>query len=447
MGQDFIFKNKKGAARDAITKEQLDNLEIGLPPFGEQKRIVAKIESTQEKIKTIDSSVSRAKELTDKYRESLLQKAFRGELVKQDPKDEPVSKLIERIRARQSDRSKKNKFRLVEPEEFPFEIPNSWHWIRLGDLEDLQIINNIQDGNHGEMHPKAADYTKEGIHFVMANNIKNGFLDLDSCKKLPKKLTDRLRIGFAKSGDVLLSHKGTIGSTALVPEIEPYVMLTPQVTLYRVDGLHLLNKFLLFYFQSWTFQSSLRGISKQATRDYVGITRQKDFCIPLPPFKEQLKIVKEIEQRRESVDSVFERLSSITKLLKATSSGILNSAFSGRLVPQVQSEGTGHDLLKSILERTNSMKEKIPRSGRKKKSDSPKQRDFGTPPGLLNLLSAKKEGPIDFNLISEAGYHNDHESIELFYLDLKKLMLAKKIQITDLNDGKLKIGSKFKMRS
>ncbi|RZJ99338.1 MAG: hypothetical protein EOO43_26770, partial [Flavobacterium sp.] len=112
-------------------------------------------------------------------------------------------------------------------------VPSSWtelkfkYLIRNGHLE-------IQDGNHGEIHPTADDYVDEGIPFVMANNVKGSEVDLTSCKFLPKEKTDRLRIGFAVEGDVLLTHKGTIGRTAIVGKINfDYLMLTPQVTYYR----------------------------------------------------------------------------------------------------------------------------------------------------------------------------------------------------------------------
>lgn len=376
--QEYTSQRKQGSALQQFTIKQLNELPIVVPPLGEQKRIVAMIESTQEKIKTIESSISKAEELIEKYRESLLQKAFRGELVPQDPNDEPASKLIERIRAekaKQSDGKKKKKDELppIKPEEIPFEIPKSWEWVRLGELENLGVLLNVQDGNHGEIHPKASDYVKDGIHFIMANNIGDGFLDLASCKRLPKRLTDKLRIGFSISGDVLLSHKGTIGATAIVPEVEHYVMLTPQVTLYRVDGKCLLNTYLLLYFQSKGFQYALKSISKQATRDYVGITRQKEFLIPLPPFEEQVRIANNIQhliKKAKGQKMIIEEVSQITRLL---SESILSSAFSGQLVPQDPTEGTGYELLEKIRSEQSTKSE----SKTEKKTSAPakKKRD------------------------------------------------------------------------
>ena len=119
--------------------------------------------------------------------------------------------------------------------------------MKIGALVDLGAIEPPQDGNHGEKHPKAKDYVEIGIPFVMASDLRDGRVDFEQCKKLKKSLSDTLRIGFAKSGDVLLSHKGTVGEVAQVGKIETdYVMLTPQVTYYRVKEAQLIGQDWLF---------------------------------------------------------------------------------------------------------------------------------------------------------------------------------------------------------
>ena len=107
---------------------------------------------------------------------------------------------------------------------------------KIKDLIADEAILEIQDGNHGEKHPKESDYVEEGIPFLMARDFQAGQLDLRGACKIPKSLGDQLRIGFARTGDVLLTHKGSIGLVAIVPEVADYVMLTPQVTYYRTKG-------------------------------------------------------------------------------------------------------------------------------------------------------------------------------------------------------------------
>ncbi|MWB96912.1 hypothetical protein GON26_21335, partial [Flavobacterium sp. GA093] len=178
-------------------------------------------------------------------------------------------------------------------------IAEGWKTTTIGALLNEGYIKNIQDGNHGETHPKSSDYVEDGIPFIMANTINLGQIDFLKSKKLPKNLTDQLRIGFSLPGDVLLSHKGTVGQVAIVPnELEyPYLMLTPQVTYYRTNQEYLNNKFLYYVFNSVYFQNQILKLSSQSTRAYIGITSQRNLRIAFPDdLNEQKKIVDILEK-------------------------------------------------------------------------------------------------------------------------------------------------------
>ncbi|MDB3940260.1 restriction endonuclease subunit S [Verrucomicrobiales bacterium] len=155
------------------------------------------------------------------------------------------------------------------------------------------MIEKPLDGNHGGTHPKSKDYVPEGIPFVMASDMIGGRVDTTNCKFITKEQADSLRKGFAKTGDVLLSHKATIGRTAVVKEtVDDYVMLTPQVTYYRVkDRDRLNNKYLRYYFDSAPFQELFnQWAGGGSTRAYLGITGQLKLPIVLPPLPEQKAI-------------------------------------------------------------------------------------------------------------------------------------------------------------
>ena len=107
---------------------------------------------------------------------------------------------------------------------------NPWTKYTVQDLIDKKYIDPPMDGNHGELHPKASDYAATGIPFVMANNLSDGFVDLSQCAFITEKQAKTLRKGFARPDDVLLTHKATLGRTAIVPEGYEYIILTPQVT-------------------------------------------------------------------------------------------------------------------------------------------------------------------------------------------------------------------------
>jgi len=152
-------------------------------------------------------------------------------------------------------------------------LPKSWRIETFGQLLEDGVLSGIQDGNHGAIHPKASDYVPSGIPFVMARDLLNGTINYSGCSFIPNTLAKRLRIGHSRPGDVLISHKGTIGSVALVPDDFAEIMLTPQVTYYRVnEGSSLDRMFLFSYLRSHLFQSTFAALAQQSTRDYIGIT-------------------------------------------------------------------------------------------------------------------------------------------------------------------------------
>lgn len=165
--------------------------------------------------------------------------------------------------------------------------------LKVADLIKLKVIQKPMDGNHGEVHPKGEDFVETGIPFVMASDIKAGAVDYGSCKYITKKQADNLRKGFAKNDDVLVTHKATIGRTAIAQySLTPYIMLTPQVTYYRVlDRESLDIRYLRQYFESSLFQQTIKlWAGSGSTRAYLGITAQHNLPVIYPPFFIQQKI-------------------------------------------------------------------------------------------------------------------------------------------------------------
>lgn len=188
-------------------------------------------------------------------------------------------------------------------------------------LETGDLID-IQDGNHGNDHPKASEYVEEGIPFVMANDLNGNDVDLKRCKKLPKNRTDALRIGFSFPGDILLSHKGTVGLVAVTPEVQDYIMLTPQVTYYRVNkNGRIKPKFLELYFRSFNFQRTLKNQAAQSTRAYIGIKAQKKLTIPVASETEQEEIIKLWDQLKLTASCIRASGKSATLLSKQLING------------------------------------------------------------------------------------------------------------------------------
>lgn len=168
-----------------------------------------------------------------------------------------------------------------------------WCFKEIHKLISEESLYPPQDGNHGEIHPKKSDYVAYGIPFIMANNIRDGIVDYRNCSHITQEQAENLQKGFARAGDVLLTHKGTVGEVAIVHDSEfPFIMLTPQVTFYRISNSKKLDvNFLAFSFSTANFQNSIKEVSGGGTRAYIGITQQRNLKIAIPPERlEQTQI-------------------------------------------------------------------------------------------------------------------------------------------------------------
>ena len=203
---------------------------------------------------------------------------------------------------------------------------SEWTEFSVAELIKLGVLEKPMDGNHGEIHPKSKDFVSNGIPFVMASDIKNGRIDTRNCKFITEFQAGKLRKGFSRTGDVLLSHKATIGRTAVVENTgDDYIMLTPQVTYYRVsDHSRLNNKYLRYYFESAPFQNLFnQWAGGGSTRAYLGITGQQKLPIILPPLPEQ----KAIAHILGSLDDKIELNRKMNATLEAMAQALFKSWF------------------------------------------------------------------------------------------------------------------------
>jgi type I restriction enzyme S subunit len=171
----------------------------------------------------------------------------------------------------------------------PAENPHGFPMITAGEALSSGLLLDVQDGNHGESHPKVSDFVTTGVPFITANCLEGDGLNTKICYFLPEPFLRRLRVGFSTAGDVLLSHKGSVGQVQIVPSSVRTIVLSPQVTYYRTNPEHIAPAYLAAYFRTAFFQARLELMSKQSTRAYVGITRQQKLPLLIPPLPLQAR--------------------------------------------------------------------------------------------------------------------------------------------------------------
>ncbi len=287
---DSIYSLGRGTAQRNLDVDAFRKIIISYPPIPEQQRIVAILDQAFADIEkaraNAEKNLKNARELFDSYLNQVFSQRGDG-----------------------------------------------WIDTDIESLVNCEILDKPIDGNHGDIHPKKADFVDVGVPFVMASDINEGAVDTQHCNFISRIQADSLRKGFAKDGDVLLSHKATIGRSAILSTELDYVMLTPQVTYYRVlNEASLSNKYVYWYFNSPTFLSEMNeyaGVG--STRAYIGITKQRQLKFSYPNLAKQNAIVSKLDFLSKKVvglQPVYERKLLTLDELKRS---LLRKAFSGEL--------------------------------------------------------------------------------------------------------------------
>ena len=288
-----------------LTQNNFNSFLIPLPPLAEQKRIVAKLE---ELLPIVEQYGKAQKELDElnaalpaRLRQSILQEAISGRLVPQDPNDEPASVLLARIREEKARLVKDGKLKkkdLVETpitdDEKPFEIPDSWEWVRLN-----SICDKIVDGDHNP--PQGLSEQTEYLMISSRNINNNKLVNLDCVRYLSKEVFDieNLRTTLTE-GDILFTSVGSLGRSCV------YLGGRNLCFQRSVSIIHTLvyNYWLKYFFDSNYYQSFV--IEKSTGTAQVGfyLNQLSKSLIAVPPLAEQQRIVAKIEELFTEIDKM-----------------------------------------------------------------------------------------------------------------------------------------------
>ena len=271
-----------------LKRELLLSLQIPLPPFAEQQYIVKEIERWFKLIDKIEQDKLNLQTVIKQVKIKILDLAIHGKLVQQDPNDEPALDLLKRINPN---------FTPCDNAQYgkrPFEIPNSWCWSRLGD------INNIARG--GSPRP-IKDYLtddKNGINWIKIGDTTREGKYIDSVKeKIRPEGMKKSR--FVHKGDFLLTNSMSFGRPYILNVDgcihDGWLVISPIGEVYTSDFMyHLLSS--SFAFEQFTNVAS-GGVVTNLNSDKVA-----DTIFPVPPLAEQQRIVAKIEKLFEQLDYI-----------------------------------------------------------------------------------------------------------------------------------------------
>ncbi len=199
-----------------------------------------------------------------------------------------------------------------------------WSTLVVADLQRQGVLL-VEDGNHGEYRPRPDEFVGQGVSFIRAADMEGGRVLFDSASKINDRARQRITKGIGAPGDVLLSHKGTVGKIALVPEKAPPFVCSPQTTFWRTLEQSVLDRRYLYAFmRSPAFRAQLATRANETDMaPYVSLTAQRDLFVLLPPIDEQRAIAHIVG----TLDDRVELNRQMNETLQATARAIFQSWF------------------------------------------------------------------------------------------------------------------------
>lgn len=319
-----------------------------------------------------------------KLRELILSLAMQGQLVRQNPDDKPARELLKDIEAEKQRLRKEGKIKKqkplpdIKPDEIPYDIPDSWEWVRLGD-----IATKLTDGSHNPPQDNG-----KGFPMLSSRNINSEKIDFSNPSRYVNeenfiKEDKRTQI---QPSDLLLTIVGSLGRTAVVPENSPKFVVQRSVAVIRsLINSHFLSKQLISSVCTNYYLEHGKGTAQKGI--YLG--KLSLMLIAIPPLEEQTRIVERIESLMEKCDRFqnlqqereakrlqiqlavghkllnapdkqtfneawqfmadnFDTLYSVKENVKELRKIILQLAVMGKLVPQDENDRSARELLKDI---------------------------------------------------------------------------------------------------
>jgi len=289
---------------------------------------------------------------TKKLRQKILDLAIHGKLVPQDPNDEPASVLLERIRAEKERLIKEGKIKrgkksasdtphyenrqVGEANEAPFEVPESWEWTTIGEIAS-SILYGVS-----ESAKETGQYKLLRITDIQNNKVNwetVPFTDYDNNKAQAYLLND---------GDILFARTGaTVGKSYLVEGLKDSAIYASYLIRVQTSSV-ILPAYIKFFFESGFYWEQISLNSVGIGQPNVNGTTLAALTIPIPPYREQMRIVEEAKKWLSVIDGLDIEIDDLRTFITQAKSKILDLAIHGKLVPQDPNDEPAIELLKRI---------------------------------------------------------------------------------------------------
>ena len=280
---------------------------------------------------------------------SILQYAIQGKLVEQRPEEGTGEELYRQIQAEKQKLIKAGKIKKDKPlpeiaeDEIPFDIPESWKWVRIGTVATILGGKRIPAG-------RKLSSNDTGYIYIRVSDMKDGYVSTENLQYVPEDIFPSISKYIIHKEDVFITVAGTIGRVGKIhPELDG-ANLTENAD--RLVFSLMDQDWLIKCMQSSLVQNQIADATTKVGQPKLAIIRIQNMLIPLPPLAEQKRIVAKIEELLPYIDryaASYERLEQVnTEFPENMKKSVLQYAIQGKLVEQRPEEGTAEELYRQI---------------------------------------------------------------------------------------------------
>ncbi len=285
-----ISEKSIGIGQPNVNGTSLKELFLPLPPLSEQRRIVEKIEELLALVDDLETNKIDLQSYIKQAKSKVLEMAVRGELVPQNPEDEPASVLLERIKKEQKSskfKGKNTEHNTHYEEELPFDIPENWVWCRLGEVCEIIMGQS----------PKSENISKKGKLEFHQGKIFFTSKYIQSSESYTNEITK-----IAPKNSVLICVRAPVGEVNITNR-----KLCIGRGLCSIVPLQEMSEIFVYY---WTKILKEKFIQKATGSTFASISIDiiRNEIIPLPPLSEQHRIVEKIEEIFSALEFIEESL-------------------------------------------------------------------------------------------------------------------------------------------
>jgi type I restriction enzyme S subunit len=332
LREQIVKATKTGTSKDSINITNFSNYEIPYIQKFQQIEWIEKLKKTERIQNELLRKSVQQEDFLHKLRQSILQEAVQGKLTKQDPKDEPAEKLLQRIKAEKQKMiaagklKKEKELPPITEDEIPYKLPNGWVWCRLGEL-----VLKSEAGKSLVCEKRKAEFPEWGI--VKVSAMSWGEFDENESKVLPKDISPTLEYKILK-GDYLISRANTdelIGKSVIVGDIKSNLLLSDKSI--RIVFSEFVSKvFINLFNNSLIAREYYKSVATGTSNSMKNISREQMYMmpVPFPPLSEQQRIVAKVEHLMQIANQLEQQVQQSKEQAQQLLQAVLKEAFTNK---------------------------------------------------------------------------------------------------------------------